>query len=211
MPRKPRPVALTVVARPAPASPIDSPEAAALAARFHEARRQGARTLVELAVELGQILLEGQRSLDLAFRPWLRERLGLELSTAHNYMAMGRLAREAPAMLERHKDLGASKLYQVARLEAPGRHAVLSTPGIAQLTDRDFKRVVDPHRPRRRKVTPAMRAHGLREKLKSYTTAIGAFKPGKLAGAEAMRAGLLADAKALRKVVDGLIERIERG
>lgn len=207
-------VALVRAGRAAPPAPatsppsIDSPEAVALAARFHEVRRQGMRGLVELAVELGQILIEAHRRLGRAYRPWLREQLGLEPSTAQNYVAMGRMALDAPALVERHKDLGASKLYQVARLEPPARQAILATPGIAALNDREFKKVVDPHRTRRRKVTPAMRAYGMREKLRSYAKAIGAFKPGRLASAAEARDSLRADAEALRAAVDALLERI---
>src|SRR4051812_48734485 len=104
---------------------LESPESEALAARFHEARRQALRTLVDMTVEAGQVLLEAQRRLGPSYARWLRERLHLEPSTARNYVSMARLAAESPWAVERYKQLGASKLYQVARLPAESRRAVL--------------------------------------------------------------------------------------
>ena len=48
------------VAAAAPSSPIDTPEAIALAGRFQELRREGMRTLVDLTVALGQILIDSE-------------------------------------------------------------------------------------------------------------------------------------------------------
>lgn len=195
------------VAAAAPSSPIDTPEAIALAGRFQELRREGMRTLVDLAVSLGQILIEAKRALKGSYHVWLRERLGLEQSTARNYVAMGQLAREAPAVVERHKELGAAKLYQVARLLPEARHEVLARRDLPQLNDRQFHAVVAPHRTRSRKVTGNMRAHGLRLKIQSYTRTITAARPGRITDDETL-AALKRDLAALQGAVETLAARL---
>lgn len=189
-----------LAASPDPASPLDGPRAIELAARFHEIRREGLRSLVDLSVQLGRVLIEARQELRGSYHRWARERLGLPSSTTLNYMAMGRLAIEAPALVERHKELGASKLTQVARLAPDARHKVLAIAGIAALNDREFKLVVAPFRKRQRKVTGAMRAHGFHEKLRAYTVAVGAWKAGHLE--DKSRAKVRASLRALRAAVD---------
>lgn len=186
----------------------DPPEVAALADRFLELRRQGARTLVDLAVELGQILDAAREKVGRRFGAWARERLGLERGTADNYLSMARLAREQPQIIERYKELGASKLYQVARLPAANRLTVLRTPGVSALTDAEWKKVVEPHRVVRRKVTGNMRAHGLRQKVTSFHEEIRKAHTGAI-GDPAMKAGLKDDLKALRRAIDDYLTKIK--
>ena len=180
---------------------------AALAARFHEVRRQGLRTLVEVSVECGRVLLEARVALRGRYRLWLKEQLRLERSTAANYISIATLARAAPALVERHKDLGVSKLYQVARLEPDARDEVLGTPDIATMNDRQFQKVVSPHRKRTRKVTGAMRAHGMRERVKSFSARLAGWRPGRIAEAEA-RKELRDDLRALRGLIDDVMKRL---
>ncbi|MSP63694.1 MAG: hypothetical protein EXR72_25780 [Myxococcales bacterium] len=115
--------------------PVDEPEAAALTGRFLELRRQGVRALVDMAVELGGILLEGRRALQGSYHRWLSERLGIERTTAANYVALAQLGRDSPALIERFRQLGAAKLYRVARLSLEGRHAVLKTASLDEMND----------------------------------------------------------------------------
>jgi hypothetical protein len=156
-----------VRAEPPPTGPIDDARILRLTERFLELRRQTFRNLVDTAVELGEILQEGRKILEGQYLRWLRERLGVEPRSAANYIALAGLARESPRVIHRWKELGAAKLYQIARLPAPGRRAVLRTPGLGDMTDLRLSQIVRPYRVRRRTVTGNMRAHGLRMKVQA--------------------------------------------
>lgn len=206
--RSPVPIrALARVDEPGGDDPFP-PEAEALATRFEELRRQGLRTLVDLAVELGELLLAARPLLHRSFGTWTRERLGLEHSTAGNYVAMALMARQSPQVIERHKELGVSKLYQLARLPAPARQELLRRPDLGSKTDRELKRLVDPYRERTRKVTGNMRAHGLRQKLASYTAALKTARLGRLTDDD-LREALREDLRTLRRVVDEALDRLQ--
>jgi hypothetical protein len=147
---------------------LDDPAVVRFTERFLELKQQAFRDLVDTAVELGEILVEARKALWGNYRRWIRERLQIDRSTADNYSALARLARESPAVIQRWKELGPSKLYQIARLPAPGRRAVLRLPRLQERTDREFSELVRPHRVLRRKVTGNMRAHGLRMKVEAW-------------------------------------------
>jgi hypothetical protein len=146
---------------------LDSPDAESLAERFHDLRRQGFRSLVDLSVELGRLLIDARERLRGTYNRWLRERLGVELTTAANYVALARLATESPATVERFKELGTAKLYRVARLPPEARKLVLHNPNVSGMNDRDFATLTRPHLKRTRRVTGTMRAHGMRQKLEA--------------------------------------------
>jgi hypothetical protein len=142
-----------------------------------------------------------------SFHRWLRDKVGIEPQTARNYLALARMARESPGAVERWKELGASKLYRVARLPREGQRAVLRTPRLAEMTDREFKAVTGPYLVQQRKVTGNMRAHGLRMKLQSFRRDIAGAR---LSGIQddAIRTGLRDDLEALARTVETLLGRL---
>src|SRR5262245_32554476 len=93
--------------------PLDGAEAGALTARFLEVRAQTVRLVVEAAVEMGQILEQGHKRLGRNYHEWVTQRLGLVAATAVNYRALYRMAHQSPALVERHRELGAAKLYKL--------------------------------------------------------------------------------------------------
>src|SRR5262245_39727625 len=113
--------------------PLNSAEARALTARFLEVRTQVVRQLVEAGVEMGQILEEGRKRFGGYYAEWVTERLGLVVTTAANYVALYRLARHSPALVERHRELGVAKLYKLARVSTERRDELLRTPGLLQM------------------------------------------------------------------------------
>lgn len=145
--------------------PIDSAQAQALVARFLELRRQTARHLVDASTGLGEILDDARRILRGHYQRWLAERLGVEPRTAGNYVALARLARDSPALVERHRELGVAKLYQLARIAPEPRAEILRTPDLQRLTDVEFHALTARHRKPARKVTGNMRAQGILNKL----------------------------------------------
>lgn len=157
--------------RPSTASPVtlDSPPVGKFTERFLELRRQGFRDLVDMAVELGEILIQARPLLRGVYQKWLREHLGVDPATAENYVALARLSKEAPHVIQRWKELGPTKLYRVARLPPPGRSAIFKVRGLADMTDGEFVEVTARYLVRRRKVTGNMRAHGLRMKVQGFT------------------------------------------
>lgn len=188
---------------------LDIPEVTALTERFHELRRQGARTIVDLSIELGAILEEGRKVLAGSFHRWLRERIGIEPQTARNYLALARMARESPGVIERWKELGASKLYRVARLPRDGQRAVLRAPRLAEMTDREFKDVTAPFLVQERKVTGNMRAHGLRMKLQSFRRDLAAARISGIQD-DTIRDGLREDLESLGRTVETLLGRLDK-
>ena len=149
---------------PAPAvgkADLTDPKLIALAARFQELQQQTFRDLVEAAVELGGILLQARPLAAGSFGAWLEE-VGVSHASAMNYMGMATLAKHQPQLIERWKELGPTKLYQVARLPAEAQKDVLQTKKrdeILQMNDREFAALVEPHLPKSTvPVTPARKA-----------------------------------------------------
>jgi len=155
-------------------SVLDSREAVTLAARFKQVREEGAEQLVDLAAALGAILHEARVHLRGQYHRWLDERLGLDRGTARNYSALAALARESPAIITRHKRLGVTKLYTLARMAPASRHQLLREPRLADMGDREFRALTSPLLLRTRKVTGNMRGHGLRMKVRAMYEALTA-------------------------------------
>ncbi|MSP61470.1 MAG: hypothetical protein EXR72_14210 [Myxococcales bacterium] len=116
------------------AGPLDDPRLATLAGRFQEVQVQMVRLAVEAAAECGQILLEGRAVAKRHYQQWVREVLQIDPGTASNYVAVAHLARDAPAFLERHRELGLAKIYKLARVAPDARNQLLKRHDIAGWT-----------------------------------------------------------------------------
>lgn len=145
-------------------NPLESPQVLILTERFRELQRDAFRTLVDKTIELGQILLEGRPLLEGYYTQWLGV-LRIEEKTARNYTALARLADENPRLIHKWKELGPSKLYQIARLPETRRDAALKSA--TTMTAPEFIRSTSAQRTRTRKVTGNMTAHGLHNKVKA--------------------------------------------
>jgi hypothetical protein len=187
--------------------PLDAREVVRLTARFLELKREAFRSLVDRAIELGELLLEGKGVLRGHYMRWLRERLGIEHQTGENYVHLARLAHDSPAIIQRWKELGPSKLYRLARLPPEGRRVVLKRRDVPQMTDREFSELTDKHLVRRRKVTGNMRAHGLRMQVRAFS---GTVRQSRIPDIEApaLRAGLKAEIAGLVRVLRELSARL---
>lgn len=186
--------------------PIDSPAAQALTARFHELRRQTTRHLVDASKELGQILDQARQTLRGHYQRWVAERLHVEPSTAANYIGLARLAKDSPALIERHQELGVSKLYMLARLAPEPRAEILRTPDLQGMTDSEFHALTARHRAKpARKVTGNMRAQGMLNKLIAMDAALAGMTAPRVTddGKRAeVRKRLLDIARAARALAD---------
>ena len=178
--------------------PLEDPAIVRLTERFLELHREAFRNAVDVVIELGEILLEAKPRLPGAYGRWL-ERLGVSLQSAHNYESLAVLSAKHPGVIERWKELGLSKLYRIGALSQEGRKAVLkpgAAPRLSAMNDREFAELTKRYVPEKRKVTPEMRAHGLRMKLAAWIQVLEAARLRDLEN-ERMRAGLLADLEAL--------------
>jgi hypothetical protein len=193
--------------RPPPVDPLEDSRVARLTERFLELKRQVYRNLVDVAVELGEILEEGKEILGKSYPRWLDDGLGIERRTAGNYLSLARVARESPGTVQRWKELGATKLYQLARIPAAARREVLRKEGLQGMGDREFSALIRPHVVRRRTVTGNMRAHGFRMKVRAFLETIeGARLPG-IESAE-IRSGLRRDLLLLSRRAVELARRL---
>lgn len=194
---------------PATQADLQDPRMVALTARFRELQHQAFRDLVGAAVELGQLLVEGKTLISGRYAEWLDE-LGVSRKSADNYMSMYQLARQHPDVIERWKELGPTKLYQVARLPDGSHREVLQPKKreeILQMNDREFTALVTPHLPKSRvTVTPAQKASGLRQKAVSWRNQLGEFKKYFAKNTPDERPKELeAELRALKKAVDELL------
>ena len=110
------------------------------------------------------------------------------------------------ALIERHKDLGVSRLYRIARLPPDARAALLATPGLARLTDGEFAHLVADTEPApARLVTGNMRGHGLRVKAQAMTQKLRGQRAPQIADADmrlAVKKDLLELSRAARELAD---------
>lgn len=186
---------------------LEAPEVVRATERFLELRRQILRDAVDTIVELGQILMETRPLLRGHYHRWLTERLHIEPSTASNYMDLARLADASPGSIQRGKELGIAKLYQVARLEPAGRRTVLRAPGLERMNDLQFSTLVARHRVSTRRVTGNMKAHGLRMKVQAFADVLEGIRRMSVDN-PAVRAGLAADLRRVERAASGLRRRL---
>jgi hypothetical protein len=149
--------------------PFEDSKVLRLEARFHELRRQANVMVVEVAAELGGILVDLKKVLRGRYLEFVRTRLGILPTTASNYQIAHRLAKESPAVIERWKHLGAGKIYGIARLEPARRHELLKRSDLDDLDDRTFASLTRVGGKKTRKVTGNMRGHGLAQAVEAFT------------------------------------------
>jgi hypothetical protein len=195
-----------------PADPLADPTIERLSERFLELHREGFRTAVNLVVELGQILLEAKPRLRGSYARWL-DRLGVSPQTARNYESLAQLSARHPGVIEQWKELGPAKLYRIGALSQEGRRAILkpnAAPRLQAMNPREFAELTRRYVVERRKVTPEMKAHGLRMKLAAWVQALEAVRLGGITSEE-MRAGLLGDLGALGKAAAAVAREVRSG
>ncbi|MSP63568.1 MAG: hypothetical protein EXR72_25135 [Myxococcales bacterium] len=110
--------------------------------------------------------------------------------------------------MERWKDLGASKLYRVARLSPEHRNTLLKDARVREMNGLQFSRLLAPLVERRRRVTGNMRGHGLRMKVQAFTKKLAAARVPKIAD-PALREGLRADLEAVLKAGREQLDRLD--
>lgn len=187
---------------------LDAPAVQTLTARFVEVRATWFRDTVDAVVQMGEILREARERLPRVYTRWVEERLHLDRSTAQNYVRLAEYARHAPGELERHKQLGISKLYKVARLPVEARRALLATPDLVRLTDGEFHELTASSLPPARKPTGNMKAHGLRMRVQAATAVVRRAPPGQIGNPE-MRAALKKDLLELARAAREMAGRIK--
>lgn len=187
---------------------LDTPAAQTLTARFVEVRAAWFRDTVDAVVQMGEILREGRERLSGSYGRWVEERLHLDRSTAQNYVRLAEYARHAPGEFERHKQLGISKLYKIARLPVEARRAVLATPELSRLTDGEFHSLTASSLPPARKPSGNMKAHGLRMRVQAATAVVRRAPPSHIGNPE-MRAGLKKDLIELARAARALAGKIK--
>jgi len=149
-----------------------------LSGRFGEIREQSYRYLADSSRDAGLVLEEARKILvaKADFNQW-RASLGVSRTSATNFVNVARLARQAPAVYERWRILGPTKLYRVARLAPAGRTAVLAKPGIEELTDAEFALLCAPHETEPTvEVTGNMVGQGLVQKALGMNGKLGAWQ-----------------------------------
>ena len=187
---------------PAAEKAFDARDLFRLETRFVELRRDKQRDEVEQTIELGEILIEAKPKLSRTYHLWLSKRLHVQSSTAANYQTLAKFAGEKPGVIHRWKELGTSKLYRLARITDKGLGKALATPGLAEMTDRQFAALTKPFVARTRKVTGNMTAHGIRQEVQGFTRKLDERevpeidKPEILAGLKKDLVGLIRAARA---------------
>ena len=175
-------------------------------ARFLEARRGLVRDTVDAVVAMGGILRAARHALGAGYLPWVSDRLGIDRTTAANYVVVAELARHSPAVIERHQDLGVTRLYRLGRLPPEPRAAVLATPGLARLTDSEFATLLaGSEAPPARRVTGNMRGHGLRIKAHAMVEKLREQRAPRIADPQmraAVKEQLLELSRAARELAD---------
>jgi hypothetical protein len=161
--------------QPARAVRLSDPRMLQLTARFHEVRRTVACSSVEAAVEAGQILEEGRQELQKNFPHWVAH-LRISRDTADNYLALARLEREAPVVIEKWKFLGPARMYRLAKLPPKRRQEVLKREDLGALEDAEFFELTRLGLSTQRAVTANMLGHGLYEKAKGISRGLSGFE-----------------------------------
>jgi len=92
-----------------------------------------------------------------------------------------RLSAESPSLFLRFKSLGPSKLYQIAKLPRAKRAAALRArhegKSVPEMSDAQLHIALAAFRPPAgRKVTPRMRAHGLRMRIRAMRSDLRAAR-----------------------------------
>jgi hypothetical protein len=159
----------------------DDPELHRLAARIADLLSTASRDSVETLREVGAALDSAAAELRARdYHVWLRDVAHVSAGSAANYRRLRRFSAESPSLFLSWKDIGPSKIYMVARLPAGRRAAALQGRlegrSVREMTDAEFAAVVDRLRDpaSRRKVTPRMRAHGLRMRLRAMRADLAA-------------------------------------
>ncbi len=145
--------------------------------RVEEIRRQTYEFLIDRARELGEVLIEAAALLDSPshYNRWLKT-VGISRPTSHNYRRVARFASEAPGLFQRWRDLGPTKVYQLARLGSKGRASILASEGIRAMTDAQFIALCAPYVEKTRLVTGNMLASGLERKAAGMVTKMNAWQ-----------------------------------
>lgn len=186
-----------------PADPLDAPAIVAITKEFLALKVDIYRTLVDKAIELGQILIRAKPLMKGHYERWEHDHLGIDPNTGDNYVALAKLAEKSPRIIHRWKELGPSKLYRLAHLKPSARQTVLQTPGVSGMIDARFADLTGRYVVRRRKVTGNMRAHGVRMRVQAYTRKLTATKLTAVADAS-IRSGLRADLQELIRAARAL-------
>jgi hypothetical protein len=154
----------------------DDPEIRRITARIEEIRTTLSRDNVETIREWGVALAEAASKMrHKDYQLWIARDLHISRAAAANYRRLYSLSVESPALFLRWKSIGPSKLYQLARLGKVARQAALkdtvSGRSVDEMTDAEFAVLMSRHKdPSRRRVTPKMRAHGLRMRIRTMLT-----------------------------------------
>lgn len=167
MARRPKARAMIAKARGTATTPLQLADTKLerLAGRFAEVRSQSYRYLVDASRDAGDVLVQARRLLPdpYDFNRW-RETLDVSRASAANFLNVAALAHHAPAIYERWRGLGPSKIYRLARLSPRARDAVLAKPGIEAMNDAAFALLCFPHEESPDNVTPNMLGNGLVQK-----------------------------------------------
>jgi hypothetical protein len=189
-----------------PIADLDDPRLKPYEVRFGDLRRQYFRNSVDAVIEIGEILLAVKPLLTRQYAAWL-ERVGMSVQTAFNYEGMATLARTQPEVIRDWKELGPSKLYQLQRISERDRKKVLKAAKkdeLLAMTDREFAEALAPYKPEpEREVTPAMKAGGFVNKVRSWRKQAQEFRTYlKRHKGEELPEALRAELKELRAVMD---------
>jgi hypothetical protein len=197
-----------------PKKPFDpnDPELRRIAARIATLRgtlyRDSAESICEIGMELEGV---ASKLRDRDYRVWLDDVADMSREGAMNHRRLFRLSRESPSLFLRFKTLGPSKLYQIARLppgkRLPALRAKVDGKTAAEMSDAEFQIAIAPFRPpASRRVTPRMRAHGLRMRVRTMLSDLRTARrtlshvpPDAAAKLEADLASLAAESTALAK------------
>lgn len=141
-----------------------------LTQRFFSLQEQLARDAVETMREMGKILQAGKKLLGGGgYSRWVQDDLGVSVQAARNYRRVTELGESSPGLFVKWKELGASKIIRLSRIDPKKRAEVLrkksGRKSVTEMTDADFAAVTRSYLKPRRKVTGNMRAHGMRMKL----------------------------------------------
>ncbi len=158
---------------------------------------------------MGDLLSEGKTLLRARYLEWIDE-LGLTQATASRYVRLHALSVDRPGVIEQWKELGVAKLYRVALLDVPAQQKALKKgqrQKLLEMNHQQFSAATKRYLKRRRSVSAAMRAHGLRMKTQAWLSALRATKIGKIDD-ENIRSGLKRDLKAVATAANKLEREI---
>ena len=180
-----------------------------LTARFRSLNDQLRRDAVETIREMGELLAQGAELLRGSYTEWIDDDLDISRTAAGNYRRIFELSESTPALFVKWKEIGASKMIRLARMEPRKRERAvqkkLSGKDVFAMTDADFALATKEFVTRSRTVTNNMRAHGLRMKVSALTSFVRdglSFVPDKPDVRQALHrdlAALVAAAQRLQK------------